>query len=166
MTTLTKLHVQIGQVKVAGPGQILSAILGSCIGLALLHPTRQVYGLAHCLLSNSGGTSHEISGRHVDQALRSLVSLMELTPQELRKVQAIVTGGANMTMAPETDPTRLVGSINASSAYKAVRGLGIRNLHDDTGGILGRQINIDCTTGTFDIRQIPRLGGSHVSATK
>lgn len=166
MTTVTKIHVQIGEVKTAGPGQVLTAILGSCIGLGLLYPPRQVFGLAHCLLSNSGGTSPEISGRHVDQALRSLVSLMRLTPQEMPKVQAIVVGGANMTMPVDTDPARLVGCVNSRSAYKAVRALRIRNIHEDIGGVSGRQVFIDCTTGTFEVRAIPRLGGGHVSAAK
>lgn len=159
MTNSSKLHVQIGQVKTGSSGQILTAILGSCIGLGFLFPERDVFGLAHCLLSDSGKTTDKIGGRHVDQAVHSLVSLMELEPRDYRKVKAIVVGGANMTMPTDTDPKRLVGSINSKSAYTAVRKLGLRNVHIDTGGVLGRQVTIDCTTGEFEVRQIPRLGG-------
>ena len=159
MTTATKVHVQIGQVKTGTPGQILTAILGSCIGLGLLYPARERYGLAHCLLGESGAVSDAIDGRYVDQALRSLVSLMQIGSADLRKVKAIVVGGANMTMPVDTDPTRLVGTMNANTAYKAVRRLGLRNIYEDTGGALGRQVTIDCTTGTFEVIQIPRFGG-------
>lgn len=159
MTTLTKIHVQIGQVKTGKPGQILTAILGSCIGLGFLYPGRDIFGLAHCLLSDSGKVTDQIGGRHVDQAVRSLVSLMELKPPDYRHVKAIVVGGANMTMPPDTDPKRLVGTINSGSAYRAVRNLGLRNIYEDTGGVLGRQVTIDCTTGEFEVAQIPRLGG-------
>lgn len=159
MTTLSKIHVQIGQVKTGEPGQILTAILGSCIGLGLLYPARQKYGLAHCLLSESGAVSDAISGRYVDQALTSLVSLMQIDDSDLRKIKTIVVGGANMTMPVDTDPARLVGTINSNSAYKAVRRLGLRNIFEDTGGALGRQVTIDCTTGTFEVQQIPRFGG-------
>ena len=64
-----------------------------------------------------------------------------------------------MTMPPDTDPKRLVGTTNSGSAYRAVRKLGLRNIYEDTGGVLGRQVTIDCTTGEFEVMQIPRLGG-------
>lgn len=160
MTTGAKIHVQIGEVKTGGPGQVLTSILGSCIGLGFLYPARGICGLAHCLLSDSGTVSDQIGGRHVDQAVRSLVSLMEIGPQDYRNIKVVIVGGANMTMPPDTDPERLVGTINSGSAYKAVRRLGLRNIFEDTGGVLGRQVTIDCTTGEFDVVQIPRLQGS------
>lgn len=157
MKTAEKVHVQIGEVKIGRPGQFLTAILGSCIGLGFLYPARGLCGLAHCLLSNSGSVSDQISGRHVDQAVRSLVALMEVGPTDHKGIKAIVIGGANMTMPADTDPTRLVGSINSGCAYRAVRQLGIRNIFEDTGGVLGRQVTIDCSTGEFEVNQIPRL---------
>ncbi|OED50122.1 chemotaxis protein CheD [Leisingera sp. S232] len=153
-----KIHVQIGQVKTGQAGQSLHAILGSCIGLGLLNPAAGLYGLAHCLLSKSPGTTDAISGRHVDQALLSLQSLMDLSGKELRKIQAIVVGGANMTMPADTEPDRLVGSINARSAYRALREAGVRNIYEDVGGMQGRQVTINCTTGEFTVASIPRLG--------
>ncbi|WP_422026396.1 chemotaxis protein CheD [Roseovarius sp.] len=158
MTTAQKIHVQIGEVKTGGPGDILTAILGSCIGLGFLYPARGIFGLAHCLLSDSGTVTDTIGGRHVDQAVRSLVSLMDIGPLDRKHIKAIVIGGANMTMPPDTDPRRLVGTVNSGSAYRAVRKLGLRNIHEDTGGVFGRQVTIDCTTGEFDVAQIPRLG--------
>ncbi|WP_121067519.1 chemotaxis protein CheD [Chachezhania antarctica] len=160
MTTTEKIHVQIGQVKTGRSGQLLTAILGSCIGLGLLYPARDIFGLAHCLLSDSGQVTDQIGGRHVDQAVRSLVSLMELGPKDYRSIKAIVVGGANMTMPPDTDPKRLVGTINSGSAYSAVRKLGVRNIHVETGGVLGRQVTIDCATGEFQVAEIPRVGGT------
>ncbi|NSY39868.1 chemotaxis protein CheD [Leisingera sp. ANG59] len=153
-----KIHVQIGQVKTGRAGQSLNAILGSCIGLGLLDPAKGVYGLAHCLLSKSPDHSKAISGRHVDQALSSLLSLMEVSGRDLRRLRALVVGGANMTMPADTDPERLVGSINARSAYRALREAGVRNIHEDVGGMQGRQVSIDCTSGEFTVKSIPRLG--------
>lgn len=159
MTIVQKIHVQIGEVKIGRPGQVLTAILGSCIGLGFLYPARGLYGLSHCLLSESGAVSDRIDGRHVDQAVRSLTSLMEIGPGDTKQIRAIIVGGANMTMPPDTDPKRLVGTVNSGSAYRAVRKLGLRNIYEDVGGVLGRQVTIDCATGTFDVMQIPRLGG-------
>ena len=158
MSVATKLHVRIGEVKTGGPGEVLTAILGSCVGLGFLHPARQIFGLAHCLLSDSGGVVSGIGARHVDQAAQSLKTLMAIRPEETRQIQAVIVGGANMTMPVDTDPSRLVGALNAGSAYKAVRALGIRNIFQDTGGVVGRQLTIDCTTGVFTVAEIPRIG--------
>lgn len=152
-----KLHVQIGEVKIGKSGQILTAILGSCIGLGFLCPEKGTFGLAHCLLSKSAKKTDEIGGRHVDQAISSLCSMMDLSPKETRRLQAIVVGGANMTMPADTEPERLVGSANAQFAYKSLRELGIRNIHEDVGGISGRQVSIDCSSGEFTVASIPRL---------
>lgn len=89
--------------------------------------------------------------------MRSLISLMQVGPPDHKRIKAIVVGGANMTMPPNTEPKRLIGSINSGSAYRAVRKLGIRNIYEHTGGILGRQVTIDCATGEFEVIQIPRL---------
>ncbi len=152
-----KLHVTIGKVKIGQAGQSLHAILGSCIGLGILNPEKGVFGLAHCLLSQSEAPSENIGGRHVDQAIHSLMHLMELDKREMRRLQGIVVGGANMTLPEDADPSRMVGRINSKFAYKALREAGMRRIHEDVGGMLGRQITIDCTSGEFTVSAIPRL---------
>ena len=159
MSTMEKLHVTIGQVKVGRAGQSLNAILGSCIGVGFLFQQRGIYGLAHCLLSNSGKVSHDAPGRNVDAAIASLTKMMALTPADHRKVRVILAGGANMTRPNSTDPKRLVGTVNASYALKAMKSAGFRVQHDDLGGNFGRQVTIDCNDGSFNISAIPRLGG-------
>ena len=154
-----KLHVTIGQVKIGKAGQSLHAILGSCVGIGFLFTERGVYGLAHCLLSKSKTTSEELTGRHIDSAIASLVKMMNITSPDRHKIRVILAGGANMTMPKDTDPRRLVGSINASFALKAVKEAGFRVRHDDLGGTAGRQVTINCDDGTFIIDAIPRLGG-------
>jgi chemotaxis protein CheD len=153
-----RLHVTIGQVKIGRPGQSLTAILGSCIGVGFLFQKRGIYGLAHCLLSNSGKVSAEAPGRNVDAAIDSLTKMMSLTPADYRKVRVILTGGANMTRPDTTNPEKLVGSVNSSYALKAIKQAGFRVQHDDMGGTSGRQVTINCDDGSFDISMIPRLG--------
>ena len=158
MTAEETIHVQIGQVKIGRPGQQLNAILGSCIGIGFLCPQRSIFGLAHCLLSESAKPIQGIGGRHVDQALVSLIKLMDITDKERRRLRVVLAGGANMTMPEGTDPSKLVGAINAKYAFKAIRDAGIRTIHEDLGGIQGRQVTINCTSGNFVIAPIPRLG--------
>ncbi len=160
MTPENELHAQIGQVKIGREGQTLHALLGSCVGIGFLFPERGVYGLAHCLLSKSPEVPKNLGARHVDQAIYSLFELMELAAHDARKVQVIVAGGGNMTMPDATAPSRLVGSINAEFAKKKLREQRLNIVHDDLGGNNARKVVIDCTTGTFNIKHIPKLGAA------
>lgn len=152
------IHAQIGEVQIGHEGQVLHALLGSCVGIGFLWRKRKIYGLAHCLLGQSTDASEELGGRYVDQAIRSLRSLMNITAPDLRDVHVILAGGGNMTMADDTPDARLVGSVNAVFAKRAVKFEGMRLIHDELGGSLARKVSIDCTTGNFAIRQIPRIG--------
>ena len=158
MTTVNEIHAQIGQVKIGRAGDHLHALLGSCIGLGFLHRDRGVYGLAHCLLSESPGDTKKIGARHVDQAVYSLLKLMEITPEEHRRVRVIIAGGGNMTMSPDSPASRLVGSVNSSFAKKVIRANKLRLMHEDVGGCNARKVVIDCDTGEFTIKTIPRIG--------
>jgi len=159
MSSKETIPVQIGQVKIGRAGQELNAILGSCIGLGFLYPEKGVYGLAHALLANSKGTvSAKGDGRHVDQAILTLLQKMEVAEEDIRKVRVFVAGGANMTHPAGTDPKRMVGANNAAFARRALRSAKLRVFYEDTGGEHGRRVTIDCTTGDFTVNSIPRLG--------
>lgn len=159
MSAVQHIPVQIGEVKIGRAGQSLNAILGSCIGLGFLHRDKGIFGLAHALLAKSEGPSAKGDGRHVDQAIGSLLDRMGVDADERRRLRVFIAGGANMTLPTGTDPARLVGTINADFARQALRAAGLRIQHDDTGGEHGRRVTIDCTTGEFTIDAIPRLGG-------
>ncbi|KMW56218.1 Chemotaxis protein CheD [Candidatus Rhodobacter oscarellae] len=158
MERAKKIHVQIGQVHTGQPGDILTAILGSCVGVMFIHRDKNICGLAHCLLASKGDVTEKIGARHVDQAIVSLLSLMEVEDSERRRLQVVLCGGANMSLPADTDPKRLVGTTNAEFARKAIKAAGLRLTHEDLGGVLGRQVSIDCATREYTIATIPRLG--------
>ncbi len=149
------INVHIGEVKIGRGTQELHTILGSCIGIALLWPGRNTFGLAHCLLPKSPNQNYEEGGRYVDQAIETLLQRMSVTNS--RDIRAVVAGGANMTR-PDTDaPERLVGFQNAQSALSNLDKRDIIVVHEDTGGFSGRKMSICCETGTFEVKQIPRI---------
>ena len=83
---------------------------------------------------------------------------MQVAETDRRKLRVFIAGGANMTLPHDIEPERLVGQINADFARAALRDAGLRIVHDDTGGEHGRRVAIDCTTGEFTAKLIPRLG--------
>ena len=150
-------HARIGQVKIGSNGDQLQALVGSCIAIGFLHKDRPICGLAHCLLPSSKSETFEIGARYVDQAIHSLLQLMEVKPDETRALRAILVGGGNMTKPEDANPRRLVGANNAQFAKKTLRQKRIRLMHEDLGGIHGRKIVIDTATNDFHVKAIPRI---------
>jgi chemotaxis protein CheD len=155
--TSRELNVHIGEVKIGRNNDVLRAILGSCVGIGLLWPEKKVYGLAHCLLSKAPKKTFEISGRYVDQAILSLLAMMHIRNEDYGQIQVIVVGGGNMTMPDITDSKKLVGWVNVRTTFNCLSDLGLRVIHEDTGGTEGRKLKIECSTGTYEIINIPRL---------
>ncbi len=155
-----ELHVHIGEVKTGKEGDVLHALVGSCIAIGFLHKKRNICGLAHCLLSKSTSDKFEIGGRYVDQAIYSLLTLMEIPPEDVRNIRAIVAGGGNMTMPSNASRKKLVGSTNADFARKTLRERRIRITHEDLGGLNARKVIIDCSSNDFTVKDIPRLGAA------
>ena len=160
MTPANEHHAQIGQVKIGRPGEYLHALLGSCIGIGVLHPDEQIYGLAHCLLSESPEPIKKIGARHVDQAVYSLMKLMDIHEENRRRVNVFIAGGGNMTQAEGESSSRLVGSVNSEFAKKLLRQKRLRLIHEEVGGCNARKVIIDCSTGEYEIKNIPRLGSA------
>jgi chemotaxis protein CheD len=136
--------------------QVLHALLGSCVGVGILWPERNLYGLAHCLLPKCSDNTFEKGGRYVDQAIHSLMKMMSITKDDCKKVRAIIAGGGNMTRPIDADPDSLVGNLNVRSAIETLSEFKIKIIHEDTGGTNGRRVSISCIDGKFDVRKIPR----------
>lgn len=151
-----EINVHIGEVKIGKKNDTLHALLGSCVGVALLWPERGVYGLAHCLLSEAPKKTFEINGRYVDLAITSLLALMHAHKEDYPLITAVVAGGGNMTLPEGTDPKKLVGSKNSEIAFRCLKERSIRIIYSDTGGAIGRRISVDCCSGTFNVTRIPR----------
>ncbi len=152
---ISSINVHIGEVKIGRDTQQLHTILGSCIGIALLWPGRNTFGLAHCLLPHAPQQGYVEGARYVDQAIESLIQLMSVTNS--RDIRAVVAGGANMTRPDSDMPESLVGYQNAQSALSNLDNRDIIVVHEDTGGYTGRKMSICCETGTFEVKNIPRI---------
>ncbi|MDX9730690.1 MAG: chemotaxis protein CheD [Bdellovibrionales bacterium] len=154
------LDVHIGEVKVAKQGETLKAILGSCVGIGLIWRERQICGLAHCLLPESPKKSFAIDGRFVDQALKSLLVLMRIRPENYSSIEVVLAGGGNMTVADATIAGELIGERNTSVALREIKGLGLKIIHQEIGGEVGRRIILDASDCSYRIEEIPRLAGT------
>ena len=151
------VNVHIGEVKIGRTPDQLQAILGSCVGVAFLWKKNGIYGLGHSLLPSNPQPSFMISGRYVDQAIKSLIALMHIRPEHFQDIEVIVTGGSNMTLPDAKNEDDLVGVKNVKTAFRFLNELNMKISHNDNGGNLGRKIMINCTDGTFKIDKIKKI---------
>jgi len=158
MSMLTEVNVHIGEIKMATEGQVLKTLLGSCVGIGFLWRSQKTYGLAHCLLPEiipSAKTHTE--GRFVEKAIPNLLQMMDVPPSKYHEIEALIVGGGNMTNPRVCNPNTLVGSANTKLAKEILTKLGIKILHEETGGEEGRKLTIFCNSGTYHIEVIPRI---------
>lgn len=151
------LDVHIGEVKVARHGELLKAILGSCVGIGIIWEDRKICGLAHCLLPSSPTPTFEIGGRFVDQAFRSLIALMKLRETDLSRVSVVIVGGGNMTSPGAVDSSVLVGASNFKTALREAQRHQLRVVHSDGGGEEGRRIFVNSSDFSYRVEKIPRI---------
>lgn len=156
MTEQKILNVHIGELYVGKKGQILRAILGSCVGIGFIWEEKNICGLAHCLLPEAPNTSFNISARYVTQAIPSLIALMKIRPTDIPDIKAVVVGGGDMTGNNPENRDKLVGAINSRTALKLLHERKIKIIHQDFGGTEGRQIIINCDNFSYQVRKIPR----------
>lgn len=157
MSNKHEIHVNISEVKIGRSNDILKATLGSCVGIGFLWKEKGLFGLAHCLLPESQGTSFMIGAKYVTQAIPSLMALMKIDICESRKIEVVLTGGGNMMAQLSCQNQNNIGIQNIVSARKNLKAQGFNIKREDVGGIEGRQIFIDCTTGDIEIFKLPAL---------
>lgn len=153
------LHVRIGKLAMAHSPTLLKATLGSCIGLAFLWRERGRYALAHCLLPEAPGPACGPGARYVDQAIDSLLQLLEAKPEHLPQIEAHVAGGGNMMQAGAGSRRMpCIGQLNAEAAMRhlSLRAIEVHSV--DVGGVHARQMLLDCASATVSVLRVPAPG--------
>lgn len=146
------IHVHIGQVKLGTETSVMKVILGSCVGIGLLWKNQKKLALAHCLLPE--GQDKVSPGKFVNQAIQSLIDILEIKESQLWELEAIVVGGSNMY---DDGPAALrVGEMNGKAALKGLAEKRIRIIYQDLGSRLGRQLTINGLSGEYSVRMLER----------
>lgn len=151
------LDVHIGEIKIAKHGELLKAILGSCVGIGVIWKEQQICGLAHCLLPESPVQTYAIGARFVDQAVRSLVAMMKIKPDSSAHVKVVIVGGGNMTNPKAANNSDLVGGTNFKVALREAKKHNLNVIYSESGGNEGRKIIVDASDYSYRIEKLPRI---------
>ena len=148
------IQVPMGELKLARNGEILCALLGSCVGIGMLWRRKNSVALAHCLLPQSPDVAIRHGARYVDQAVPSLLTLLGVRRDERGEIEVILSGGASM-FGP-AGVSSGVGASNIAAAHKALIHHGMTVVHEATGGRRGRTIRLDSKEGSYSIVKVDR----------
>ena len=90
--------VRMGEIEVSSQTgeELVARGLGSCIGLALIDRRVGVAGMAHIVLPEAPNESDPEPGKFADLAVPELISQMKRAGAVVRRLDAVLAGGARM----------------------------------------------------------------------
>lgn len=151
-------HVWTGQLEVAEGDQVLTALLGSCVGIGMIWKDRGRCGLAHCFLPEGAGIGNA-AARYVSAAVPALLAAMGVKREQYGEVEVVVAGGARMLHLPGGEGAVGRRNIAAAHAQLAARGLNVG--YEDVGGSHGRRLSIDCDSQTWSVVRVGMAEGAY-----
>lgn len=150
--------VNIGCMKVTKAPHKLSAILGSCVGIALYDSTAKVGGLAHAVLPENGDRGTQPS-RYVETAVPALIREMSRLGADPARLTAKLYGGARVVHGFSDSPVSSIGERNVETARRALATEEIQIAQEEVGGLLGRKIVVDLDDFTVGIKLLRKDRG-------
>lgn len=146
--------VRMGEIEVSSQAgeELVARGLGSCIGLALIDRRSGVAGMAHIVLPEAPSEAYPEPGKFADLAVPELISRMEQAGAAVRRLDAVLVGGARMFELGDMD----IGARNAEAVTERLARSGVTVRATDTGGNRGRTMRV--TVGEFRVR-VKEAGG-------
>ncbi|AGA70264.1 chemotaxis protein [Desulfitobacterium dichloroeliminans LMG P-21439] len=149
------ISVGMADLKVAkAPDILMTAGLGSCIGICIHDPIQRVGGMAHIMLPTAGGNNGGNLAKYADTAMGVLVEEILRLGAVKTRLRAKIAGGAQMFSFPGKPPVLKIGDRNAEQVIIELKRVGIPLLVSDVGGNFGRTIHFDVGTGDLKVRTI------------
>lgn len=142
--------VGIAQIVVLkAPERICCMGLGSCVAIFLYDATTKIGGVAHVLLPKAPHGTKVVS-KYADTAIKSLLEEVLAKGAHRGQLKAKLVGGAQMFPNLNITVTD-IGKQNIDEAKRALKGLGIAVVAEDTQGNRGRSATFDLENGRVSI---------------
>lgn len=140
---------------VRSPDRLITAGLGSCIGICLIDKTAKVGGMAHIMLPSSiQARNAQNRAKFADTAVEDMIYEMEKLGAIKRRIVAKIAGGAQMFKISAASDIMKIGLRNDQAVESALAQAKIRIVAKDTGGNFGRTIIFDTESGDLLVRTI------------
>lgn len=152
------IKVSMADLNIAlGPNRLRTTGLGSCVGVTLYDSRTHIIGMAHVMLPSSDLARGPINkAKFADTAIPELLRLVEQSGASRSRIIAKMAGGAQMFAFATQSDVMKIGPRNVEACKFELEKLKIPLVSEDTGGSVGRTIEIDSLTGTLYIRTANR----------
>lgn len=150
------IQVGMADYKLARPpNKLITAGLGSCIGICLLDPHSRIASMSHIMLPYSQNDKYAGNpGKYADTAIVAVLSAMKKAGADTDRLVAKIAGGAQMFRFSGNSEIFNIGQRNAMAVEENLEKNRIRLLKKDIGGNVGRTIIFDPASGDLLIRTI------------
>ncbi|NOZ76316.1 MAG: chemotaxis protein CheD [Euryarchaeota archaeon] len=137
------------------PVNIVTVGLGSCVGIALYDPVSKVGALIHIMLPRStDSNSRENKAKFADTAIPLVLEEMERLGARRENIVAKLAGGAKMFSIMTTEQIKHIGERNVIAAAETLKAEGVRIASMETGGSVGRTMELDTSSGRVRVRSV------------
>ncbi|MDD2619641.1 MAG: chemotaxis protein CheD [Syntrophomonadaceae bacterium] len=150
------IQVGMAELKLAKvPDKLMTAGLGSCIGICIFDKTIKLASLTHIMLPSS------TQARNPQNAAKFADTGIELALKEMEKNGALhsrllvkIAGGAQMFKFSGESDIMKIGERNALAVEATLQKFKLKLIASDTGGNYGRTIIFDPGSGDLLVRTI------------
>ena len=141
--------VGMAELRIAREPDVLAAYgIGSCVIVAMYDPKSRIGGMSHIMLPESTAVRQENVNprKFADTAVPLLFQALSHAGVYKSSIWAKVIGGAEMFPATE-DFKGTIGEKNTKASLIALQSLGIPVIGKEVGGLSGRSMEMDLSTG-------------------
>lgn len=150
-TSVRAQFVLPGQVFAVSTPTLFTTILGSCVSVCLFDPDTKIGGLNHYLLPGMPGKYEGELSRWGAPAIENLVAKITILGANVKRLQAKVVGGAQISDRPVPAHLR-VGERNLKIAIEELEKRSIPIIGKNVGGSEGRKLLFESHTGRTWVR--------------
>ncbi|MDI6874125.1 MAG: chemotaxis protein CheD [Actinomycetota bacterium] len=152
-----RIIVKMGDLEISdSPGDVLTSVLGSCVGVILLDRNGPLTGMAHIMLPErtKGMLVGNRKAKYAGPGVLALVREMMRRGSRKDDLYAKLCGGARLF---GENSLQNIGERNVAVTRAALRKLNIPILAERVGGEVGRNVIVEVGTG----RVIVKVSGDH-----
>lgn len=157
--TQTIVKVGIADLNIAcTPNVIRTSGLGSCVGVIIYDLPKNIAGLAHIMLPDSGFSKQPVTNKYkyADTAIDLLIEKLSASGVRKCALKAKLAGGAQMFQFTSGSDIMRIGPRNVEAVKERLSLHQIPIAASDTGGNCGRTIEFDPATGKLKIRTVTK----------
>jgi chemotaxis protein CheD len=150
-TGLLVIQIGAGGFHISRGGEMLTAVLGSCVSACIRDPEAKIGGMNHFLLPGDGPEAAPDELRYGAFLMECLIDALLKAGAKRERLEIKLFGGGNVT-----DHSLLIGSHNARFARDFLARRGLKVVAEDMEGETPRRIQYFPESGRVLLRRLRR----------